>query len=407
MTATIDPIDALQEEAKRVRLEDQAAKAMKKAIVQLVLGKDAKSAFFATLAYKLKLGPVWDIPTAATDGKRLVYNPEFIMSLSEPAQIGLLVHEIAHCILDHQGRRQGREPKAFNIAADIALNPLVKESGFTLPDGALFPGQGPFKDLPPGKSAEWYYEQLPKNGKGGGQPGQPGYGEGNDPGKCGGVMDSGDEAQQKQNQAEWQVSVSQAANAAKKRGTLPGGLSRIVEELLTPENRWQDELSDFVSNVFDARDDYSWSRPNRRFLSSGLYLPSLRSESLGSFVVAIDTSGSVGKDELALFVGHLNAILECRPAKVHVLYCDAQVHRADEWNPSDGPMVVSDAPGGGGTEHSPIWDWIKDNDVEPEAVICLTDGYTSWGKDPGVPVLWAMTTDVKAPFGRTIRIEAE
>ncbi len=70
------------------------------------------------------------------------------------------------------------------------------------------------------------------------------------------------------------------------------------------------------------------TRPNRRFISSNLYLPSMYSEGLGDVVIVIDTSGSISDTELIDFQSEVNCILEdTQPEKVYVLYCDTQVHK--------------------------------------------------------------------------------
>lgn len=402
-----DPIQALERMAKRQTSEGTAAKAIAKARVQLVLGKDAKSAFFATLALRLKTMPDWTMETAATDGRRLLYNPDFINGLSPEERVGLVAHEVMHNAMAHCCRREGREMRDWNVACDLAINDILRDAGVTLPPGALFPGEGRFSGMESGLAAETYYSRIgAKENPPGDMPGDSdGDGRGNDPGGSGGVLDAGDQAEQRAMEAEIQVDVAQAVTASKGRGELPGGLGRMVEEIIDPTVPWQEELREFVSRSLTAKDDYSWGAPNRRFIAQGLYLPSLRSESLGEIVVAIDTSGSIGAKELAEFGGELNGILECQPCAVKVVYCDSAVNKVVEWEPSDGPLTL-EAIGGGGTSHAPIWEWLKESGAAPECVVCLTDGYTSWGRDPGLPVLWALTpgSTVEPPFGRTIRM---
>lgn len=401
MQQTLDPFAAIERIAKRKRLGDESAHAMSKARVQLVLGKDAQAAFFATLALRLKPVANWDIDTACTDGKMLEYNPEFLLSLSPQQRVGLLVHEVMHIAYGHAWRRGGREPKRFNVSADLAINGPIRDAKFSLPPGALFPGSGQFRDLPPNLSAEEYYNRLPTK-----QP--QGEGGGDDPGKCGGVKDAGDPAEQQNAESDWRVAVAQAAQAAKGRGELPGGLARLVDEIVDPKVAWEQVLAEFLTRSLSARDDYSWSYPNRRYIAQGIYLPSLKSDSVGDIVIAVDTSGSIGADDLKLFGGELNGILELHPCRVSVVYCDADIQHVQEWEPADGPLVL-EAKGGGGTSHCPVWDWLKKQEDEPACVVCLTDGYTNFGADPGVPVLWAIKPDgmdADAPFGRTIHMEA-
>ena len=405
-TETLDPIAQLERMSRRQGAEDTVAKAIARARVQLVLGKDAKAAFFATLALRLKPEVDWNLDTAATDGRRLSYSPEFVNSLSPEQRVGLLAHEVMHNAMAHAARQGARDHALYNIAADLAVNPILREAGFTLPPGALYPGQGTYSDLPEGLSAEEYYAKLQSTQQeeqqgNDGQPGQPG----DDPGGCGAVVPAPDQAEQQEIQAEWQVATAQAAAAAQGKGKLPGALDRLVKEIVEPTVPWQDVLREFVTRSVMARDDYSWAVPNRRFIAQGLYMPSLRSEGMGEIVVAIDTSGSIDDAMLKRFSGELNGVLDCKPCRVVVLYCDDAIQGEPVyWEPADGQLTL-ESRGGGGTSHLPIWAWLKQHGEEPACVVCLTDGYTSFGSDPGVPVLWAMTTERKPPFGQVIQVK--
>ena len=118
-----DPFAALEEAAKRLTMEESAANAVQKGLVKLILGKDAKSPFFASLGLRLKPSPNWDIPTACVDGASLEYNPEFIEGLDKDQIVGLLGHEVMHCAGKHFARRGCRDMKKWNLAADCEINP--------------------------------------------------------------------------------------------------------------------------------------------------------------------------------------------------------------------------------------------------------------------------------------------
>ncbi len=400
-TLTADPLAVLEQAAQRQRTEETAAKLLDRAAVRLVLGKDPASAFFTALALRLPLQPDWEIDTACTDGRRVQYSPAFIARLSPTDAVGVLAHEALHCGLAHFARQGEREASRFNAAADLEINPILLQAGLTLPACRLMPGEGPYRDLPSGLSAEEYYDLLPPD------PPQNGQGEGPpDPGGCGGVTPQADPAAEQQAKAEWQVTIAQAAHAAKQRGQLPAGLARLVDSILTPTVDWRDVLREFLSRALTAREDYSWSNPNRRFIAQGLYLPSLRSEALGEIVLAVDTSGSIDAATLASFAAECNGILECSPCRVTVLYCDAHIQRVQEWEPSDGPLAL-DAVGGGGTDHRPVTEWICQSGIDPAAVVMLTDGETTYPDAPSYPVLWALTpgSTARPPFGHVLTLK--
>lgn len=373
----------------------EAAKAVAGARARLVLGRNAASVFFASLA--LRLTPQADdaIPTAATDGRRLLYNPDFVLGLTPDELVGVVAHEVMHCALAHFARRGAREPGRWNVACDLAINPVLLDAGLSLPQGRLMPGEGQFVELPWGKSAEAYYAMLPADGDTGGAA---------DPGGCGAIQDAGggSPAKADESEAEWSAAVSLAEQAAKSRGELPAGLARMVDDTLHPPADWRAVLREFVAST--AKNDYSWSRPNRRFIARGLYLPGLRSEELGDIVIAIDTSGSIGQTELASFGSEVEGILGAYDCTATVLFHDTRVQGVATWSPADGPLVLEPV-GGGGTSHRCVFEWLARSDLDPACVVCLTDLETAFpGMQPEVPVLWAVVGGNRhsPPFGRVM-----
>jgi predicted metal-dependent peptidase len=397
----VNPFAILEQEAKRQAAEEQASQALAVARVKLILGRDAKSAFFATLALRLNPEPAWDIDTLATDGRVLQYHPPFVTGISPDELVGVLAHEVMHNALAHPMRRCNRDHERWNIACDLAINPILVQAGIVLPSSRLMPGEGSYAGLDVGKSADEYYAALP------GPPETPEGSPDNsptagDPGGCGQVIDPvhGDPAQARQVEADWQVAVAQAQQAAASRGPLPAGLGRSIERVLHPPADWRAVLREFVSA--SAKNDYSWVRPNRRFIAQGLYLPGLHSEELGDVVLAVDTSGSIDEFTLGRFAAEANAVLQAYACSVTVLYHDTEVQKVQSWQSTDGPLVL-DPVGGGGTSHACVFDWIDQAGIAPACVICLTDLDTEFpAHSPLVPVLWTVVGAVPGdpPFGR-------
>jgi predicted metal-dependent peptidase len=383
----------LDQAAERQRLESEAAKFLAASRSRLILGRDAKSVFFAVLALRLKLIADWRCETMETDGVTLQYNPEFVCGLSPDERLGVLVHEVMHNALAHPHRRGSREPPRWNLACDLAVNPLLIEAGFTLPGSRVMPGEGQYSHLANGCSAEEYYAQLD-------EPPSPDSSQ--DPGGCGGIRDP--EPHDGNSESECQQALVQAREAARTRGELPEGLARLIEEVVHPPTDWRTLLREFLSS--HARNDYSWLRPNRRFLPQGLYLPGLHSEELGEVVIAVDTSGSVNEQQLAVFAQEIQAILEAFTCGVTILYHDAVIQGEQHWHSSDG-LLTLDPVGGGGTSHECVFEWLSHSDVQPSCVVCLTDLETRFPQHhPDVPVLWAVIGDTQKqpPFGQRVRI---
>ena len=410
MTTPDDPLAALDAAAARQATGERAVRALAGARSRLILGRNAASVFFACLLLRLKCEPDESVGTMATDGRVLAYAPTFVAGLPADELVGVLAHEVLHCALAHPSRRAGRNASKWNVACDLAVNPLLTAAGFALPDGRLMPGEGAYADLPAGLSAEAYYARLPDADEGGdeGDDHRDGDGDtrGGDPGGCGGVRDPGDGDADAAAAvaADWQAAVVQAEQTARGRGEFSGGLTRSVAAVVRPPADWRAVLRAFVAAT--ARTDYSWVRPNRRLVWQGVYLAGLRGDELGDVVLAVDTSGSVGARELGVFAREAEAVLAAYDCTLTVVYHDTAVRGVQTWASSDGPLTLTPV-GGGGTSHVGVFDWLDQSGLTPACVVCLTDLDTRFPKNPpAVSVVWAVVgggTTVP-PFGLRIDI---
>ena len=203
---------------------------------------------------------------------------------------------------------------------------------------------------------------------------------------------------------EWDVAVNQATTVARQAGKVPAGLKRTLEGAAEASVDWREMLRRLWSDTIPA--DYSWLRPNRRHVWAGLYLPGLICEGVGEIAIAVDCSGSVNGRQLRLFEAEVCSILEGqRPQRVHVLYFDSEVQKAETYEA--GQPVHLNPVGGGGTEFSPCFDWLDEHGIQPQTLVFLTDLYGSFPDSaPNYPVIWASTGSQKAPFGAVIPMQA-
>jgi len=399
------------------------------------------------------MGPRGLMPnhTAATDGRAIYYNPEFIDGLGMDEVKGLLAHEALHVMLCHHLRMGNKDHETWNKATDIIINQILQKVGFALPPGGE--GLGTIIRDVSDKSAEWIYAQLIKmqdgdgggsRGKGGGSAsggksgnassGQPdgqdqdGHGDQNKQpgnGKDGSGKDKGredawgeviaprnaegkqlSESELRAEETSERIAVSQAANyAGRNCGDIPAGLKRLIDTLLEPKLPWREILRKFVQGV--SKNDYSWTRPNKRYIADDIYLPSLHSDELGDIAIALDTSGSI-QDSLEEFVAEMNDILSGKMKRALLIHCDCRVAHVDELTPFDLPFTV-EMHGGGGTSFVPPFEWIEENGESPVAMIYFTDGYCSdFAKEPPYPVLWVLdrpNEGFKPPYGDVIQID--
>lgn len=374
--------------------------------------------FWGALALRLKVVETERVPMAATDGTYMFYNPQYVDRIPFDEVLGLFAEETMHNAHGHSWRRDGREPRSWNVACDLALCNELKAAGFNTGDMLHDP-----KTV--GKSAEWIHARLPKQGpdglrgQGRGRKGKPGGdtnqqgGSSHDGTEGGGrvqVLDPPTDGTtvdgvEPMTEADWRQAVQQAAAAAKGRGHLPASLARLAQQAAQPKVDWRSVLHRFVQQA--AREDYSWRTPNPRYLPGGLYLPALRSETVGPIAVAVDTSGSIDAVLLAQFAAELRSVVDdVRPARVHVIWCDAKVHRVDTFERDD--VIELKPVGGGGTSHVPVMNLVDAMEEPPVALICLTDLATAHRPEPPLmPVLWAATNPGAAPvpYGEVVAVE--
>jgi predicted metal-dependent peptidase len=425
-----------------MRTESSLERKLTRARTQLLLNQP----FFGSLCLRLKLTP-GAVPTMATDGRRIVYDSNFVNSL-KPAELeAVLAHEVLHCALGHHCRRGQRDPGLWNRAADLAINPILIGNGFTLPSGALV--DPAFHNL----SAEEIYARISQESNtdsnslpmqpqspgshsaaGSGQQqtestssaaqndsppqsvGEPEDGHGGTasarPGGFGEVLDATDEqgnsisqAEKSRQQHEWSIAADQAIRSAKACGHDPAEVDRPLTESRQSRQDWRAILRDFVAARTPS--DYRWSPPNRRYLAAGLYLPSVERTGLGPIVIAVDTSGSISPKELAQFAGEISAISEeAKPETIHVVYCDAVVQSSQEFREAE--PVCLEPKGGGGTDFRPVFTWIEENQIAPVCLIYVTDlCCDSYPEPPDYPVLWVTNSRTTAAFGETVQISLE
>jgi predicted metal-dependent peptidase len=387
--------------------------------------------FFGTLLFRLGAQARSSIATMATDGVSLYFNPQFVETLSAAEIAGTLTHEVMHPALQHHTRRGGRNPRRWNMACDYAINPMLLDAGLTLPKDVLLDNR--FR----GMSAERIYNLLEEeeenqrsssdaNSESQDDPADSGGGSNSSkssssedemdkphtPQTLGGIGQVLDAPEPENGEGEtvaeqardWQIAVEQAENVAKLAGKLPAGAARSLEAAKTASVDWRELLRRAWSETIPA--DYSWTRPSRRHIWSGLYLPGVVCEGIGEICIAVDCSGSINARQLGRFEAEVRSILAGQqPRLVHVLYFDTEVQKVETYQAGQ-PVKLAPV-GGGGTDFRPCFRWLEERGITPQTLVFLTD---LWGTFPGdvppYPVLWASTGKREVPFGQVIPMEA-
>ena len=346
-----------------------------------------KSVFLSTICLSLKHLFTEDIPTAGTNGLSIIYNPDFLTSLTAGERTGLLAHEVWHVAFSHLTRLGERDKVLWNKAGDYVINLMLSNSGYIIPTGGLLDHR--FANM----STEEVYEIIKDEPQPEGE-GQEFFVDLLDPPEGTAPVDVGDKITDIIIKAHLQSSI---ANKAK--GEIPSEIARMIDDLINPKLPWHQILVRFLSDM--VKDDYTWMKPNRRYYPD-YYLPSQYSPTLGNIIVAIDTSGSVEQDELTEMLTEVASIKETfKPEKLTIIDCDSEIHNIHEIEKYDNITDI-EFHGDGGTDFQPVIDYCNEN--EPEVLIYFTDLYSDDVVDVGnYPIIWICTSDHDpANIGETI-----
>jgi len=364
-----------------------------------------REAFIAAVMTRVKREVSDKVPTAATNGTWVRFNPKFCDPLTDEELFGLVLHEACHVVLMHMWRREGRDIKLWNVANDAIINAYIKSRGWKLPAGGVHIGW-----VKEEHSSEYVYNKLREQqqeqqqqggGNGSGESDEDSDGMGGGFDGTGDLVDAQDEA----TRVDMEATIVAAAKMAKECGQGSALIDRVLDKVGAPHVRWQDVLRSMMTE--SAAADYSYLRPSRRFIGSGLYMPSLRSEALGGLAIGFDTSGSMGPQECQQIAAELQAIVDdLQPAFVEVVYCDYAVTHVERFERDD--MLTLNPKGGGGTRFKPVFDHFAQSDERYAGMIFFTDmeGDLQECDEPDMPVVWADIgySHPREPFGTRVEV---
>jgi predicted metal-dependent peptidase len=336
-----------------------------------------------------------------------------------PERVFAIAHEVVHNVYGdveflNQCRQSGNVPmhdgtklpfrnETMQKAMDFRINPLLRDSKIGQPPKGICLNDtiGQAND----SVLDVYKRVYEDEENGGGKTGKLssfdlilGPGQSNNSGAA------------PRNQAQWQVEVAtaQSIERMKAQGLGAGALSRMFEEILNPVIPWTEHIRGIFNRKVGSG-SYNWRKPDRRFIVQDLHMPSRSGNGAGWVVCWGDTSGSIGKKEMCSYMAELGAIVEdCKPQRITVIWCDAAIHDITEIEEAADLETIKHAGtsgGGGGTDCDPVFEWIAQHTEKPEVFIGFTDGYVAFPRqEPDYICIWAMTTDVEAPFGDTVHI---
>jgi len=345
-----------------------------------------------------------DVPTACTDGKNEQYGRAFCEKLNDAELRFLILHENYHKLYRHLitwQHLQKDNPELANMAMDYVINlKLVADNddNFATMTGEL--AKGCFDVKYKGWDTAKVFHDLKEN-----------------PPPEGDSLDKHDWDSAKDMTAEEANELAKEIDEAIRQGAMIAGKmgsggDRELNELLQPQVDWKQVLREFITETCAGRDYSSWRKPNRRYISMGIYMPSGVSEKVEELVLAIDTSGSIGNRELSVFLSEVKAIAETvKPSAVRILYWDTEVCRAEKYEMHELDNIINSTKpeGGGGTTVECVPQYMTDNNVSPQACIVLTDGYLggSWGQWT-CPTMWCVLDNksAKPDVGKVVHVNS-
>ena len=341
--------------------------------------------------------------TAQTNGVDVIYDRGFVDSLNDKQLAFLILHENMHKAYRHlivwQPLRK-KNAQLANMACDYVINLQIHDYD---PDNNMtdFPTDADgnvlgliderFRGMDSGQVFKILEDEQEEGGGGGG-----GGGGSKEP------LDGHDwEEAQSMSDADKEEVAKEIEQALRQGsmlvGKMGGNVSREIGDMLVPKVDWREALRDFVKTAMQGKDKTTWKRLHKRYLASDLIMPSSYSDKVGGIAIGVDTSGSIGGEELSQFLSEVKSICdEVSPEQIDLMYWDTHVASRETYRDNElaGLVETTKPAGGGGTEPACVPKFMKKHDMKPECLIILTDGYIP-NQDPSdwtieSPVLWCI-----------------
>jgi len=398
------------------RLTDNTDPALDRAVREKLttarIGLLLKAPFFGNLATRLQLvnADSW-LGTAATDGRKFYYNTEFVNKLKPKELEFLFGHEVLHNVYDHMGRNGDRDRRLFNCAADYCVNSDLIEQRI---GDKITPCLYDVKYK--GWSAEEVYDDLYENAEkidisdlmdqlldehldGDGDNGSSDEDGDEKEGKGRPRLSKEERQAIKDEIREALLQAAQATGAS----NLPSGVKRLIKDLTRPVVNWRELLEQQIQST--VKNDFTWLRPSRRSWHLDAVMPGMIPGQQIDVCIAIDTSGSIGEEDIKAFMAEIKGIMEAYDEyKIQVWSFDTAVYNHQVYSSESLEDILTYEPqGGGGTDFMANWEYMKENDIQPKKFIMFTDGmpFGEWGDSEYCDTVFIIKGNEQAepPFG--------
>jgi predicted metal-dependent peptidase len=380
-----------------------------------------KQPFFGNIACRLKLVDVTNqgwCNTAAVDGRNFYYNSDFVEKLDLDETVFLVGHEVGHCVYEHFLRRKDRDPQIWNMAGDYKINAMLVREKI----GRIIDKVKPLYDKKY-ESDDWWtenvYDQLVKDGV---APQQTldihldleGDGDNKsnaNSGKNGQGRPNISREDAKAISDELKNAIIQASQSVG-AGNVPSDIRRMIGELTAPKMDWRQMIR--VTLESNITNDFTFMRPNRKSQFNSVVLPGMIKDQQIDIAIALDVSGSISNEDTNDFLSEVQGIMDqFQRYNIHIWCFDTEVSGYDVFTDDDGRSIKEfEMTGGGGTDFTPNWNFMKSRGLEPDQFIMFTDGepWRSWGDPDYCDTLFLIKNTWSkpvAPFGNTVYYEAQ
>ena len=387
-------------------------------LIQARVAMLIKHDFWGKMATRMRLinADEW-CGTLATDGKNFYYNSKFVLSLGNINKVIFgFAHEVLHCIYDHIPRTGERDKKLSNIAQDYVINadlihhnvgqridevdiiydPKYYGWGFEEVYDELYENADKI-DID-GLIQKMLDEHLESSPDGDGNDG-----DGND-GDVSKKRPTFTKEEREAMKDEMREAVIQAAQSSG-AGNLPGGVQRFVNNLINPKMDWRTLINMKIPSL--TKNDYTYQTFNKKYMQQGIIMPGLNREEAIDVCIAIDTSGSISQQTLEEQLSEVIGIMDMyQEFTIRVWQFDTNVYGYSEFTKDTASDIIDyQIKGGGGTDFTVNWTFMKDEGIEPQMFIMFTDGepWRSWGDETYCDTLFIINNsynkEIVPPFG--------
>lgn len=378
------------------------------------------------------------VDTMGVNTTQMIYNAKFVDLMTYSELMFINLHEIAHVALMHVSRRQGRDTKVWNIAADLYANKMLSEEfninpGETDDTGMVtFQKNGLFCssiDLDKDTTEEIYYDIMSQMERQGYKQGEPGAGTktykityrgslGNEGVKpefnlnlnvetiVVDIFDKNQSSTEAESENRRILSEAKVRNAMRDAGNNSCKLEIHVDEILKSHIDWIKLLRKYCISIKSK--DSSFSKPDKRMYYQNAIYPGQCEDgelSLKNVKICFDASGSITDEDLAYFYGQIKELMDSFKLDAEVIYWDTEVESIGLASNLNELRSIG-AFGRGGTDPSCIFEYFdsKKCKVKPSVTIVFTDGYilplkhvSKW-KRRYKDTIWVMTKEYNKDF---------